>query len=90
MIIIKKIPEEYVQMVSNCMLMALDDYEITPRCTEIAVPDTSNTFASRLAKAGMPPQEIQILLGHSSLTTTMIYVTTEEDMIRNSYMRYVS
>lgn len=49
-----------------------------------------HTFASRLANAGMPPQEIQILLGHSSLTTTMIYVTTEEDMIRNSYMRYVS
>ena len=49
-----------------------------------------HTFASRLAKAGMPPQEVQLLLGHSSLTTTMIYVTTEEDMIRNSYMRYVS
>lgn len=47
-----------------------------------------HTFASRLAKAGMQPQEIQILLGHSDLNTTMIYVSTQKDTVKNSYMKY--
>lgn len=49
-----------------------------------------HTFASQLAKHGMAPQEIQTLLGHKNLNTTMIYVSTSNESIKHSYMKYVS
>ena len=46
------------------------------------------TFATSLSKRGMEIQEIQKLLGHSNINTTMIYVATDDSMIKASYSRY--
>lgn len=47
------------------------------------------TVASRAANKGMPIQEIQVLLGHSKIDTTMIYCKVNESNIRLSHERFV-
>lgn len=47
------------------------------------------TVASRAANKGMPIQEIQVLLGHSKIDTTMIYCNVNEANVRLSHERYV-
>ena len=46
------------------------------------------TFATGLANRGMDIQEIGKLLGHANLNTTLAYVYTSEEKIRNSYLKY--
>lgn len=46
------------------------------------------TFATNLAARGMDVQEIQKLLGHSSVETTMIYIHTNDTQVKNSYKKY--
>lgn len=48
------------------------------------------TFASGLATKGMDIQEIQKLLGHSNITTTMEYIYVDDTKIRTSYQKYVA
>lgn len=48
------------------------------------------TFASGLAARGMNVQDIQRLLGHSDINTTMKYVSIDESMIQNSYKRFTA
>lgn len=45
------------------------------------------TFATNLSKRGMEIQEIQKLLGHSSIDTTLVYVSTDDMKVLNSYRR---
>lgn len=47
------------------------------------------TVASRAANKGMPIQEIQVLLGHSKIDTTMIYCNVNESNVRLSHERYI-
>ena len=47
------------------------------------------TVASRAANKGMPIQEIQVLLGHSKIDTTMIYCNVNESNIRLSHEKFV-
>lgn len=46
------------------------------------------TFASGLASRGMDVQDIQKLLGHSNINTTMVYVHTDEAAVAMSYQKY--
>lgn len=46
------------------------------------------TFASSLAERGMDIQEIQILMGHTNIDTTLIYVHTNDQKVKTSYKRY--
>lgn len=48
------------------------------------------TFASNLADMGMPIQYIQILMGHSSVETTQVYLTTTNASIKRSYMQMIT
>lgn len=48
------------------------------------------TFATMLANRGMKVQEIQKLLGHSSLATTMEYVVVDHTKIQASYKQYIA
>lgn len=47
-----------------------------------------HTMASNLADRGMPVHEIQQILGHSDLNTTMRYVHTKKTTIESSYRKY--
>lgn len=47
------------------------------------------TFATTLAKRGMPIQEIQRILGHSNINTTMMYVMLDNSQVENSYRRHI-
>lgn len=46
------------------------------------------TFASNMAQRGMNVQAIQILLGHSNISTTMTYIYTSEDQIVTQYKQF--
>ena len=48
------------------------------------------TFATGLANRGMNIQEIQKLLGHSNLNTTMEYVCIDNSKIKTSYQQYIA
>lgn len=48
------------------------------------------TFATGLAKRGMEIQEIQKLLGHSNIATTMTYVYTDDAKVNASYRKYIA
>ena len=48
------------------------------------------TFATRLASRGMPIQEIQVLMGHSKIDTTLRYVCVDDTSIQSSYKKYIA
>lgn len=48
------------------------------------------TFATNLAKHGMEVQEIQRLLGHTDIGTTMIYVSVDDSTVRSAYNKYIA
>ena len=48
------------------------------------------TFATGLASRGMEIQEIQRLLGHSNINTTLEYVCLEDERILASYKKYIA
>lgn len=46
-----------------------------------------HTFATTLYKRGLDIRMIQKLLGHSNISTTMIYIDSDVDMLRDAYKR---
>lgn len=46
------------------------------------------TFATGLSNRGMEIQEIQKLLGHENINTTLEYVYTSDEKVHASYLRY--
>ena len=48
------------------------------------------TFATGLARRGMEIQEIQRLLGHSNINTTLTYVCTDDTKVQASYKKYIA
>ena len=48
------------------------------------------TFATRLAASGMDVREIQVLLGHRNLNTTMVYINNDKESVKASYRKHVS
>lgn len=48
------------------------------------------TLATDLARKGMPIQEIQKLLGHTSIETTRKYIETRMEKVEASYRQYVA
>lgn len=48
------------------------------------------TLATSLAAKGMPIQEIQSLLGHSNINTTMRYICMDDRQVRASYQKHIA
>lgn len=46
------------------------------------------TFATMLASRGMPIQEIQKLMGHSNINTTMVYVSLSDADTKYAYKKF--
>ncbi len=47
------------------------------------------TFATRLLHRKMPLEQIQRLLGHDNINTTMIYVNVDEEEVKLNYQKYI-
>ena len=61
------------------------------RCDIEAYPHKfRRTAATISARKGMPIEQIQKMLGHSSLNTTQIYVNTSDDEVKRSHAKYLS
>lgn len=67
--------------------------KIRKRVMQVPVKTTPHTLRRTMATLasdnGMPIQDIQLLLGHSSLDTTMRYVSRSDQKIQTSYRRYI-
>lgn len=48
------------------------------------------TFATLLASRGMKIQEIQKLLGHANISTTLEYISTDDTSVQASYKQYIA
>ncbi len=48
------------------------------------------TFATGLAARGMAVQDIQRLLGHTNINTTMRYICMDDTKVRASYQQYIA
>jgi site-specific recombinase XerD len=48
------------------------------------------TLATTLAKRGMAIQDIQKILGHSDIDTTMVYVSVSDQKARMEYQKYTA
>ena len=48
------------------------------------------TLATNLARRGMAVQEIQKILGHSNIQTTMMYVCTDMSKVQASYRQHIA
>lgn len=48
------------------------------------------TFATRLVRKGMPIDQVQQLLGHTSLEVTLRYVESDEESLKRVHKRFVS
>lgn len=46
------------------------------------------TFATRLLNRGMPIEQVQKLLGHSNLNTTLIYAQVSQENVKVSYKKF--
>lgn len=47
------------------------------------------TLATKAIDKGMPVEQVQILLGHTKIDTTMHYAIVDQTNVRNSYRRYI-
>lgn len=48
-----------------------------------------HTFATNLYNRGMDLHEIQLLLGHNSLDTTMVYISSDNKALESSYLKHM-
>lgn len=47
------------------------------------------TLATKAIDKGMPVEQVQILLGHTKIDTTMHYAIVDQNNVKNSYRRYI-
>lgn len=47
------------------------------------------TLATKAIDKGMPVEQVQVLLGHTKIDTTMHYAIVDQTNVRNSYRRYI-
>ena len=68
----------------------LKQLEARAKITDVHPHRFRRTFATGLANRGMNIQEIQKLLGHSNINTTLEYVCTSDEKIKASYRQYIA
>lgn len=47
-------------------------------------------MATRAIDKGMPIEQVQVLLGHSKIDTTLCYAMVEQENVRQSHRRYIA
>lgn len=58
-------------------------------CTHVTPHTFRHTTATHGVQSGMPIQEMQKLLGHESINTTMIYAEILDNSVKESHNRYI-
>lgn len=47
------------------------------------------TMATRVIDKGMPIEQVQVLLGHSKIDTTLCYAMVDQQNVKRSYSKYI-
>ena len=47
------------------------------------------TLATKAIRKGMPIEQVQKLLGHQKIDTTLMYAMVDQDNVRDSHRRYI-
>lgn len=79
-------PED-VDTITRCMMMTLAEFRVEKE-PNVHPHRFRHTMASNLAERGMQVHEIQQILGHSNVNTTMRYVHTSRAAIQSSFRKY--
>ena len=48
------------------------------------------TLATRAIDKGMPIEQVQHLLGHTKIETTLLYAMVNQNNVKNSHRKYIS
>lgn len=48
------------------------------------------TMATKALKAGMPIEQIQVLLGHANLDTTQLYAIVDQEQVKFNHKKYIN
>lgn len=48
-----------------------------------------HTTASDAIDKGMPIEQVQVLLGHESIQTTLVYAETKQENVRRGHEKYI-
>lgn len=48
------------------------------------------TMATRAIDKGMPIEQVQVLLGHSKIDTTLCYAMVDQENVKQSHRRYIA
>ena len=48
------------------------------------------TLATKAIDKGMPIEQVQVLLGHSKIDTTLLYAMVDQDNVKRSHRKYIS
>jgi len=48
------------------------------------------TMATKAIDKGMPIEQVQVLLGHSKIDTTLCYAMVDQENVRQSHRRYIA
>lgn len=78
------------QFASGGVRFVLKTIEKRAKVTNVHPHRFRRTFATNLSKRGMGIQEIQKLLGHANINTTMEYIHTDDSVVHNSYRKYTA
>ena len=48
------------------------------------------TLATKAIDKGMPIEQVQVLLGHSKIDTTLCYAMVDQDNVKRSHRKFIS
>ena len=80
---------DFLKILSN-FFEILTEFFVHEVPTKEARPTFRRTLATRAIDKGMPVEQVQRLLGHSKIETTMEYAMVDQSNVRNSHRRYLS
>lgn len=80
----------YIRLTTDAIRKRLKTLEKRSHVNDIHPHRFRHTLATNLLKKGMPVQEVQRILGHESIETTMIYCKISNDNVKHSYRNCMS
>ena len=90
-------PALFVSLNQPCKRLEIPGIEIMVRKLgrELNIPKVHphkfrRTLATMAIGKGMPVEQVQHLLGHQSIDTTMQYAMVNEDNVKNSHQKFLS
>ena len=60
------------------------------RASNTCIRTSSDYLATKAIDKGMPIEQVQVLLGHSKIDTTLCYAQVDQDNVKRSHRKFIS